>query len=159
MTSEITRDSDKGEISILGRRHAIVDLQALLRHLETLVGSQVAEVIIRSLETRLGRDDATRIRKENPNKTIQEIIESLTESDRVCGFGLTQVTLPQDDAGKAQLEVKNPYLKDNVPAKLLHFAWWAGVLSGLLDKEFEIGDVNFDESSNSMRGQFVPRQK
>jgi hypothetical protein len=153
------RDEAGGEIYVLGRRHAVVDMQALLRHLEILVGGQVAEVIIRSLETGLGKDDADRIRKENPDKTIQQIIEKLTESDRLCGFGLTQVTLPEDGSGRVMLEVKNPYLKDNGPAKMLHFAWWAGVLSILLNKDFEIADVNFDESSNSMRGHFLPRRK
>jgi hypothetical protein len=67
----------KGEVSILGQRHAVVDIRALLNHLDALVGSQVAEVIARSLEMKLGKEDALRIHRLNPDSNVAEIIARL----------------------------------------------------------------------------------
>jgi hypothetical protein len=160
LSEKLTADGDKGELSILGRRRAVVDLKALLEYLDILVGSQVAEVIVRSLETRLGRNDANRIRQENPGVNIQEIIRKLIAADGHAGFGLTSVSLPEDGSQRIRIEVTNPYLRGRVVAvRLFHFARWAGILGALLNNEFEIESVYYDEGKNTAQCELLPRRK
>jgi hypothetical protein len=71
---------------------------------------------------------------------------------------LTNVILTKDNSGQIHVETTNPFLKGTVgAARVFHFAWWAGVISGLLNKEFEIGDVAYDEARNLVRCVLVPR--
>jgi hypothetical protein len=158
LSERLTLDEVRGEVSVLGQRHAVVDMRALLNHLDILVGSQVAEVIVRSLEMKLGKEDAIRIHQENPKASIAENIKRLIESDRYSGFGLTNVVLTNDKSGRIPVEVLNPYLRGTVgAARVFHIAWWAGVVSGLLNREFEIEDVVFDETKNLIKCDLVPR--
>ena len=158
MSERLTLDEVRGEVAVLGRRHAVVDIRALLNHLDALVGSQVAEVIARSLEMKLGKEDALRIHQETPKANIAEIIERLIESDRYSGFGLTNIVLTKGNPGRIHVETTNPCLKGTVgAARVFHFAWWAGVVSGLLNREFEIGDVVFDEAKNLISCDLVQR--
>ena len=158
LSERLTLNEVKGEVSILEQRHAVVDIRALLNHLDALVGSQVAEVIARSLEMKLGKEDALRIHQVNPDANVAEIIERLIESDRYSGFGLTNVILTKDNPNQIHVETANPCLKGTAgAARVFHFAWWAGVLSGLLNREFEIGDVAYDEARNLVRCDLAPR--
>ena len=77
-----------GEIRILGRRHAAVNMQALCNHLDSLVGIQVAEVIMHNLEFRLGKEDAARIKTEETHAKLDEIIEHVAQSNRLSGVGV-----------------------------------------------------------------------
>ena len=152
-------DREKGELRILGRRNTAIDAQALCDYLDSLVGSQVAEVIMHNLESRTGKQDGDWIRKEKPELTTNELIRFGEEWDRVSGVGATQVTLPEDKTGPIVLEISNPSVKGTQgAAKAFLFSWWAGMLTSLLGKNFEYKNVLYDREKNIMKCEIVPRE-
>ena len=86
-------DEASGEFTVTGKRHVLIDVQAFCDHIESLVGTSVAEVIIDNHESRLGREDAELIRKERA-KASEKVIDLLVEADRLSGAGSTSVILP-----------------------------------------------------------------
>ena len=152
MVEDLALDKAKGELRILGRRNAAIDVGALCEHLEGLVGAKVAEVIIDHHETRLGNEDAARIRTEEPQATITELVEELSHMDRVSGIGVTNVILPDGFAGDIALEISNPILKGTRGAeKALMLSYWCGVLSCLLGRKLDVKNVAYDEEKNALR--------
>ena len=149
---------EKGELRILGRRHVAIDADALCRHLESCVGKKVAEVIMNNHGVRLGKEEAEYLRTHDPSATIQQVLEALLQSDRMCGFGATTITLPENRPDPAIVEVENPALTGTECAsKALVFSYWAGALSVLLAREFEVGDVTYDQNANVLRGKLTVR--
>jgi len=154
-----TWDREKGELWIVGRRNTAIDAQALCDYLDSLVGSQVAEVIINNLESRAGKQDGDWVRKEKPELATNELIKFGEEWDRMSGVGATQVTLPEDKTTPIVLEISNPSVKGTQgAAKAFLFSWWAGMLTSLLGKNFEYKNVLYDQEKNIMKCQIVPRE-
>ena len=151
-------DREKGELRILGHRNAAVDARALCEHLDSLVGAQVGEVIMKNLETRLGKEDGVWLRKENPKLPPHQLIPIVAEWDRISGIGATQATVVGDPPTSVLLEVANPIMKASQgAARAFLFGWWAGVLSSILGKDFEYTNVVYDSARGSMKCEFVPR--
>ncbi len=151
-------DKEKGEIRILGRRDTAVNAQALCDYLDSLVGVQVAEVIMQNLEFRLGKEDGASIRAERPKATISELIQLLAEWDRMTGMGVTKVTLPEEQDAPILVAVSNPSVKgDAGSSKAFLFSWWAGALTSLFNVNLETRNVAYDKESNSMKCEIVPR--
>lgn len=151
-------DREKGELRIRGRRNTAIDAQALCDYLDSLVGSQVAEVIINNLESRSGKQDGDLLRKEKPELTTKELIKLCEEWDRMAGVGATKVTLLEDETGPVFLEISNPSVKGTQGAsKAFLFSWWAGIISSLLGKNFEYKGVLYDREKNVMRCEIVQR--
>ena len=156
MMEDIVWDRAKGELRIVGKRHLAIDAEALCRHLDALVGPQVAEVIMRNHEFRLGKEDAERHRKEKPNASMEEIIEAVKETDLLSGVGLTKFTVQTDQS--VLIEVSNPCVKETAgAAKSLLFGYWSGVLSCLFGKEYDAVDVKFNESTKVLSARLVSR--
>ena len=154
-----TWDREKGELWIVGRRNTAIDAQALCDYLDSLVGSQVAEVIINNLESRAGKQDGDWVRKEKPELATNELIKFGEEWDRMSGVGATKVTLPEDKISPIVLEISNPSVKGTQgAAKAFLFSWWAGMLTSLLGKSFEYKNVLYDQEKNIMKCQIVPRE-
>ena len=152
-------DKKAGELRILGRRNTAIDAQALCDYLDSLVGSQVAEVIMNNLESRTGRQDGDWVRKEKPQLTANELIRFGEEWDRLSGVGATQVTLPEDKTSPIVLEISNPSVKGTQGAsRAFLFSWWAGMLTSLLGKNFEYKNALYDQEKNIMRCEIVPRE-
>ena len=151
-------DTENGELRILGQRHTAIDAQTLCSHLDSLVGLQVAEVIMHNLEFRLGKLDAARIRAEKPQASLAELIETFAKSDRLSGVGITKVTLSNNPQYLARIEVTNPSVKATTgAAKSFLFGWWAGALTALFDKELDVKNVDYDETRNLLQGQIASR--
>jgi hypothetical protein len=151
-------DREKGELRILGHRNAAVDARALCEYLDSLVGTQVGEVIMKNLEIRLGKEDGVWLRKENPQLSPNELINIITEWDRMAGVGATQATLVGNPPSSMLLEVANPIVKATQgAARAFLFGWWAGLLSPILGKDFEYTNVVYDPAKDSMKCQLVPR--
>ncbi len=89
----------KGELRMLGQRHAAINVEALCRHLDALAGVKVAEVILNNHQVRLGREDASGIRKERPKATVREFTDALIEADSLSGLGITGLKLPESFPG------------------------------------------------------------
>jgi len=159
MSEEAVWDTEKGELRILGKRHTAIDAQALCNHLDTLVGVQVAEVIMHNLEFRLGKLDATKLRAEKPKATLRELVEHLAKTDRLSGLGITTVTLPENPQNPIEIEIANPSVKaTSGAAKGFAFSWWTGALTALLGKEMEAKNFSYTESKNLMMSQIVAKQ-
>ncbi len=160
MSEGLVWDRGKGEIRILGRRDTAVNAQALCDYLDSLVGVQVAEVIMKSLEFRLGKEDGASIRAERPNATLSELLQLLAEWDRMAGMGIGKVTLRKDQDAPILLEVSNPSVKGSEGAsKAFLFSWWAGAVSSLLGKELEPRNGAYDKERNVMKCEIVTRLK
>ncbi len=158
MSEDAVWDTEKGELRIRGQRYTAIDAQTLCNHLDSLVGVQVAEVIMHNLEFRLGKSDAARLRVENPKATVRELVEHLIKSDRLSGAGITKVTLPENPENPILVEVSNPSVKGTTgAAKAFLFSWWAGALTALHDKEFDLKHVAYDEEKNELKCQIAVR--
>ena len=151
-------DAEKGELRILGKRHTAIDAQTLCSYLDSLVGVQVAEVIMHNLEFRLGKLDAAKLKTEKPQASLPELVEHLTKSDRLSGIGITKVTLSKAPQYPIEIEVTNPSVKEVTgAAKAFLFGWWAGALTALFDKEFDVKSVVYDEPRDLLKGQIAAR--
>jgi len=154
LVDDFVLDRAKGELRILGRRNAVIDVEALCQHLDGLVGVQVAEVILDNHEVRLGREDAARLRKDKPQAGIRELVDELSHLDLVSGMGVTRAMLPEGLVGDVTLEVSNPILTaTRGAAKALIFSYWRGALSFLLGKEKVVKDLTYDDGMNVLRCQ------
>jgi hypothetical protein len=158
LSEDAVWDTEKGELRILGKRHTAIDAQTLCSHLDSLVGVQVAEVIMHNLEFRLGKLDAARLKPERPQAPLNELVEHLAKTDRLSGIGVTKVTLAEDPQKPIHIEVANPNVKGTTgAARAFLFSWWAGALTALLDKEFDVKYVAYDETKNLLKGQIAVR--
>ena len=158
MVDELVWDKNMGEICILGRRHAAVNMPAFCNHLDSLVGIQVAEVIMHNLEFHLGKEDAARIKTEKTHAKLHEIIENLAQCNRLSGVGLTKVRLPENQLEPIEVEVTNPAVTGvSGAAKAFMFAWWSGAMTILLDKELDLKNVIYDQKMNVKKCQLIPR--
>lgn len=160
MSEEAFWDKEKGRLGILGHRRVAIDAQALCEHLDSLLGSQVAEVIINNHEVRLGKEDAEGIRREKPQATIQEILDQLAEADRLSGMGVVKVTvLPgQVDLTRIAVEISDPCVtRTEGASRAFVCSYWSGVLSALLGGEFEAKNVTCDTDKKVMKCQISRR--
>jgi hypothetical protein len=156
MVDDVVLDRAKGELRILGERNMALNVEALCRHLDGLVGQSVAEVIIRNHEFRLGKEDAERRGKETANSSTEEIIEYFKENDVLSGAGVTKCTVQPDKT--VLVEISNPCVKETTgAAKSLLFGYWSGVLSQLFGKEYDTTQVHFNESKDIMSALIAPR--
>lgn len=152
MTDESVLDKTKAEFKLFGRRQALVDVQSLCDHLDSLVGPVVGEVIMNNLESRLGKEDGTRLREANPRATVDELVAKLEETDLITGMGITKATVPKDPEAQITLEVWNPIVTGSSgAAKSFLFSWWCGALTSILGRELDIKTVDYDEKANLLR--------
>ena len=159
MNGDVVLDADKGEIRLFGKRHVAIDAQSLCEFLDSLVGTQVGEVIMHSLEYHLGRTEAERFKEKNPQATLNDLIERFVGADRLSGVGLTKVTMSSNPQHLVLIEIANPGTKGSTgAAKSFIFSWWAGLLSLHLGKELDVNEVWYDEQGNIARGRLVERQ-
>lgn len=144
--------SEKAELRILGMRLTAIDAQSLCNHLDSLVGVKVGEVIMHNLEFRLGKLDAARLRAEKPGATLNDLVEHLRRTDQLTGVGMTTVKLPDNPGEQVEVEVANPSVKGTEgAAKSFIFSYWAGALTALLDKEFDMQNVVYDNEKDRMK--------
>ena len=160
LSDELVWDKEKGELRILGRRQLAISPQDLCTYLDNLVGVPVSDVIINNLEFRGGKQETEVFRKEMPNSSVSDIIDILIKYDSLTGVGLTKVILPEDRDKPILLQISNPCVKGTVgAAKSILVSWWCGALSALFGKDFEAKDVTYDEKSNTVKCNIVPRAR
>ncbi len=158
MDERVAFDSEKGEIRIFGRRLVALDVEALCRDIDSLVGPQVGEVLIKNHERRLGKDDVDKFRKEKPGSSVEDVIGTLRQADALSGVGVTAVTLPNAPGGPALIEISRPCVKETTgSAKSFLFGYWAGVFSSLFGKEYDVGKVLFNRSKDILSAEIIVR--
>jgi hypothetical protein len=158
LSEDVVWDKAKGELRILGQRHAAVDIQGLCEHLDIIVGPMVAEVVMNQHEFRQGKDDAASIRQEKPEAAIQELLDSFANAETLSGVGVVKVTIPEASPGPIDVEISNPCVKRTTgAAKSFLFSYWCGLFTQLLGKEFKIDQVGYDENKNLMKCRIIPR--
>jgi hypothetical protein len=150
--------SEKGELRILGIRLTAIDAQSICNHLDSLVGAKVGEVIMHNLEFRLGKLDAARLKAEKSGAKLNDLIEHLRMADQLTGVGMTTVRLSNNPDEPIGVEVANPSVKGaEGAAKAFIFSYWAGAMTALLDKEFDLKNVVYDNERDLMRCLIAPR--
>jgi len=150
--------SEKGELRILGIRLTAIDAQSMCNHLDSLVGVKVGEVIMHNLEFRLGKLDAARLKAEKSGAALNDLIERLRRADQLTGVGMTTVRLPNNPDEPIGVEVANPSVKGaEGAAKAFIFSYWAGAMTALLDKEFDMKNVVYDNEKDLMKCLITPR--
>jgi hypothetical protein len=158
LSEDVVWDRAKGELRILGQRHAAVDIQGLCEHLDLIVGPMVAEVVMNQHEFRQGKEDAANIRQEKPEAAIQELLDSFANAEALAGAGVVKVTIPEASPGPIDVEISNPCVKRTTgAAKSFLFSYWCGLFTQLLGKEFKINKVAYDENKNLMKCRIIPR--
>jgi hypothetical protein len=158
LSDDVVWDKAKGELRILGQRHAAVDIQGLCEHLDLIVGPMVAEVVMNQHEFRQGKEDAASIRQEKPEAAIQELLDSFANVEALSGVGVVKVTIPEASLGPIDVEISNPCVKRTTgAAKSFLFSYWCGLFTQLLGKEFKIDQVAYDENKNLMKCRIIQR--
>ena len=158
MSDDSVWEKEKGELRILGKRCTAIDVQSLCEYLNSLVGIQVAEVIMHNLEFRLGKLDAATLKANKPKANVNELMEELVKSDQLSGLGITKAKFNESADISADIEVANPSVKGSAgAAKSFVFSYWAGAITALLDKEFDVKNVIYDQDRNIMKGSIVQR--
>jgi len=154
----IELDEKRGEVKLLGLRQMVIDMDALCNHLDTLVGNQVAEVIIKNLELQEGKEEAERFIRNHPDAKVEEFIDLMKRYDALSGVGITSVRFSENQDGLIFIEISNPYIKRTTgSSKSLLFSWWCGVLSGILHRELDLESITYDASSDVMKCTIAPR--
>ena len=152
LTDQVAVEKVKDEFRLFGRRQALIDVQSLCDHLDSLVGPVVGEVIMNNLESRLGKEDTTRLREANPKATVDELVTKLVEADLLAGMGVTKVDVPKDPTAQIKLEIRNPIVRGNSgAAKAFLFSYWCGALSLILGRDLDVKTVDYDEKADVMR--------
>jgi hypothetical protein len=117
-----------------------------------LVGVKVGEVIMHNLEFRLGKLDAARLKAGKPGASLNDLVEHLRKVDRLTGVGMTTVRLPENPSEPVDVEVANPSVKASEgAAKSFIFSYWAGALTALLDKEYDVKNVVYSVEKDLMK--------
>jgi len=136
----------------------VIDMDALCNHLDTLVGNQVAEVIIKNLELQEGKKEAERFLRNHPDAKVEEFIDLMRRYDALSGVGITSVRFSENQDGLIFIEISNPYVKRTTgSSKSLLFSWWCGVLSGILHRELDLESITYDASSDVLKCTITPR--
>jgi hypothetical protein len=149
-------DRENGEVRILDRRFAVVDIAAFCQRWDALVGLKVAGVQMKSLEYHLGVEDAQAIIRNMPNATPEQIIGHLQETDRISGVGVTKVT--RTGEGVIQIEIYNPVVAANEGAAAFFASgWWCGAIDTVLKGRFDVKDTVYDEEKRLLRFNLAPR--
>jgi hypothetical protein len=148
-------DRENGEVRILDRRFAVVDIAAFCRRWDALVGLKVAGVQMKSLEYHLGVEDAQAIIRNMPNATPEEIINHLQETDRISGVGVTKVTRTAEEV---HIEIHNPVVAATEGAAAFFASgWWCGAIDTVLKGRFDIKDATYDEEKHLLKFNLVAR--
>jgi len=136
----------------------VINADALCSHLDTLVGDQVAEVIIRNLELQEGREEAERFLRNHHDAKVEEFIDLMKRYDALSGVGITSVTLSENQDALISIEISNPYIKrTSGSSKSLLFSWWCGALSAVLHRELDLNSITYDADSDILRCTITPR--
>ena len=156
---DIDLDRSKGELRIYRTRHVAINVDALCKQLDTLVGARVAETIMNNVEYHMGADEVQEIRRTKPQAGKREMIDLLIESDLMSGVGLVEVQLPEASSeGPIYLNVKNPAMKaTSGSGKAIIVSYWLGALAALLGQEFDAVDLSYDEKENELKCHLNPR--
>ena len=96
LNNGIEFDEKRGEVKLLGVRQMIMSMDALCNHLDTLVGDQVAEVIIKNLELQEGKEEAERFLRNHPDAKVEEFLDVMVRYDALSGVGITSVKLSEN---------------------------------------------------------------
>ena len=147
-------ESETGVLRVLGHRRLAIDVQTLCDHLDLLVGSKVAEVIIGNTSFALGKEDVSRVLKERPDATVLELIEFFVQDQRLSGVGVCKVNVRSEKS--VDLEIINPVLKPTSgSSKAMVVSRWCGALSELLNEKMIAEKVEYDEISDVLKCRIV----
>ena len=158
MSNSIEFDEKRGEVRLLGLRQMVISMDALCNHLDTLVGSQVAEVIIKNLELQEGKEEAERFLRNHPDAKVEEFVNLMKRYDALSGVGITSVRFSDNQDGFIFVEILNPYIKrTSGSSKSLLFSWWCGALSAILHRELDLESITYDVSRDILKCTIAPR--
>jgi hypothetical protein len=147
---DLSHDREEGEVRILERRFAVVDIAAFCQRWDALVGKKVAGVQMKSLEYHLGVEDAEAIMRKTPNATPEETILHLQEADRISGVGVTKATMVNPDL--IHIEIRNPVVAGTEGAAAFFASgWWCGAADTVLKGRFDVADTIYDEEKNLLK--------
>jgi len=151
MSTYIELDETKGELKLQGRRYMLMSMDALCVHLDSLVGSKVAEVIIKKLEFEEGSEEAKRFYTVHPGIEIKEFIDHMIRYDSLTGVGITSVKLSNNSEPSAIIQISNPFIKmTEGSSKALLFSWWCGALSSALNRELDVESIDYDATNDTL---------
>jgi len=158
LSDSVEFDEKRGEVRLLGLRQMVMNVDALCTHLDTLVGSQVAEVIIKNLELQEGKEEAERFFRSHPEAKIEEFLDLMKRYDALSGVGITSVRFSENPNGIIFIEILNPYIKrTSGSSKSLLFSWWCGALSAILHRELDLESITYDANSDILKCTISPR--
>ena len=151
-------DEAKGELRIEGQRYAAIQVEAMCKHLDTLVGTRLAETIMNNHQRRQGIENAERIRELDPSAKTEQMLRVLAEDDRAAGFGIPKITITESAEQPAKLEIYNPVITATEGAgKVFMVSYWSGALSVLLGREVDAANTAYDPTKNTLSCSFLKR--
>jgi hypothetical protein len=153
---DLLHDPEKGQVQILDKRFAVVDIAAFCQRWDDLVGRKVAGVQMKSLEHHLGVDDAEAIMRNTPDATAEQLITYLQETDRISGVGVTNVTRTGDEL--FHIEIQNPVVAGTEGAAAFFASgWWCGAMDTVMKRRFDVTDPTYDKEKNVLKFNLTAR--
>lgn len=147
-------EKESGILRVLGQRRLAIDVRTLCDHLDLLVGSKVAEVIISNTAFALGKEDVSRAVKDRSDSTVLEMVELFAQDQRLSGAGVCKVSFRSEKS--VDLEIFNPILKPTSgSSKAMLVSRWCGALSELLNEKMIAEKVEYDEVSDVLKCRIV----
>jgi len=152
----LTFDEKNGEIRILGRRLAAIDIADLCRHMDTLVGVRVGETIMSSHLRQSGQEDVAKVRELHPQATPREILDVLIDGDLVQGIGVTKIDFTENMPRSVAFAILNPIVHATEGSALSFvLSYWEGALGSVFNMSFQGRDVSYDSKINVLHCNFV----
>ena len=142
---------DTGEMRLFGIRTVLVDPLTCCQRVDELLGSG-GEIIIHFIWFEQGLQVFDKIAKDNPNRTRDEILKKIVDTQPLSGLGITTLTITHQNPLTARIVVKNPPFKTvRGSAKRLISSFWEGVLYGYSDQKVTSRNFRYDKERDEFR--------
>ena len=141
-------DPEKGEMFVFGVRHVTHAPVQIYREIDLMVGSS-AEVLVHVAWYRVGYREFESALERQKDKTKEEILRDVAESDRYEGWGVTSYEIQDQSTLRILLRVKNPPVKSVEGSAIRSITgFWSGVFSKFYEKRITPKDLRYDAEND-----------
>ena len=140
----IELNPEKGEMLVYGVRHVTHAPEQIYREIDLVMGSS-ADVLVHVVWHREGYREFESALERQRDKSKEEILRDVAESDRYEGWGITSYEIQDQPTLKIFLRVKNPPVKSVQGSAIRSITgFWSGVFSKFCDKRVTPHDLRYD---------------
>lgn len=142
---------EKGELLVYGVRHVTHAPEQIYREIDLVIGS-AADVLVHVVWYRLGYREFESALEREKDKTKEEILRGVAESDRYEGWGVTSYEIQDPLTPKILLRVRNPPVKSVEGSAIRSITgFWSGIFSKFYGKRVIPHDLRYDADKDEFK--------